>query len=303
MKISCLVERFCEHASYIKNYTSDTTRRYKSNIQLFCKLAGVEDISRITPRMVHQFFLDGRQKRKWSPNTFVTYLKTLKVFFRWCVKENCLQQNPADGVEEPALEQKLPMKLTQQEALRLLEYVANYPWNNPFLRARNHAILATFIFAGLRKRELLNLKNDQVDLEGLTITIRKGKGGKDRLVPICWQLAEILKRYHAERLRLRKTCPEFFVSLTQNMGFSEGGLKHLLERVEYVSGTDFSAHKLRHTFATLMLEGGCDIYSLSKMMGHSDIKTTTIYLSATAEHLRAQMMKHPLNEPALVRSV
>ncbi len=53
---------------------------------------------------------------------------------------------------------------------------------------------------------------------------------------------------------------------------------------------------LRHTFATLMLEGGCDIYSLSKMMGHSDIKTTTIYLAATVEHLRSQIEKHPLNE-------
>ena len=58
----------------------------------------------------------------------------------------------------------------------------------------------------------------------------------------------------------------------------------------------FTIHKLRHTFATLMLEGGVDIYSLSKMMGHSDIKTTTIYLSASAEHLRSQMTKHPLND-------
>ena len=62
------------------------------------------------------------------------------------------------------------------------------------------------------------------------------------------------------------------------------------------SGIIFSVHKLRHTFATLMLEGGCDIYSLSKMMGHSDIKTTTIYLAASAEHLRSQMTKHPLND-------
>ncbi len=74
------------------------------------------------------------------------------------------------------------------------------------------------------------------------------------------------------------------------------GLKKLVWQVRESSGIYFSVHKLRHTFATLMLEGGCDIYSLSKMMGHSDIKTTTIYLSASAEHLRSQMTKHPLNE-------
>jgi site-specific recombinase XerD len=61
------------------------------------------------------------------------------------------------------------------------------------------------------------------------------------------------------------------------------------------SGLKFTLHKLRHTFATLMLEGGCDIYSLSKLMGHENINTTTIYLAASAEHLRAQIAKHPLD--------
>lgn len=79
------------------------------------------------------------------------------------------------------------------------------------------------------------------------------------------------------------------------MGFTEHGLKHLVEEVKKVSGINFSLHKLRHTFATLMLEGGCDIFSLSKMMGHTDITTTTIYLAASPEHLKSQMIKHPLN--------
>ena len=72
--------------------------------------------------------------------------------------------------------------------------------------------------------------------------------------------------------------------------------KNLTKKMKDVSKIKFSAHKLRHTFATLMLEGGCDIYSLSRMMGHSDIKTTAIYLAASAEHLRSQMTKHPLND-------
>ncbi len=79
------------------------------------------------------------------------------------------------------------------------------------------------------------------------------------------------------------------------MGFTSSGLKRLVGQLKKASGLSFTIHKLRHTFATLMLEGGCDIFSLSKMMGHSDIKTTTIYLSATAEHLRSQITKHPLN--------
>jgi len=71
-------------------------------------------------------------------------------------------------------------------------------------------------------------------------------------------------------------------------------IKRLFAKIKKSSGIYFTPHMLRHTFATLMLEGGCDIYSLSKMMGHSDIKTTTLYLSATVKHLQSQMLKHPL---------
>ena len=117
-----------------------------------------------------------------------------------------------------------------------------------------------------------------------------------RRPPAIDNFPEILLRYIDERKRLHKTCPEFFASLTHNAGLTVDGLDHVVDDLKRESKIKFSVHKLRHTFATLMLEGGCDIYSLSKMMGHSDIKTTTIYLAATAEHLRGQITKHPLND-------
>lgn len=177
----------------------------------------------------------------------------------------------------------------------MLEIAYNYPYDYRFLRYRNHALFATFIYAGLRKSELLNLGLADVDLENRTIFVRLGKGNKDRIIPICTPLAQSLKRYSDERRRLNKTCPEFFASLNRDVGFTDSGLKRLAQKLRRASGLQFSIHKLRHTFATLMLEGGCDIYSLSRMLGHSDIKTTTIYLAASAEHLREQMTKHPLN--------
>lgn len=207
-----------------------------------------------------------------------------------------MEKNPVEDIEVPKLEKKLPPKLTKQDTLKLLEIVYNYPYEYKFLRYRNHAIFATFVFAGLRKKELLNLKITDVDLDNLSIFINQGKGNKDRIVPINYTLAQSLKRYLEERKRLNKTCPDFFVSLNRNLGFTESGLKRLVEKVAEVSGIQFTIHKLRHTFATLMLEGGCDIYSLSRMMGHSDIKTTTIYLYASAEHLRGEMTKHPLGD-------
>lgn len=296
MDIEILLEKFCDYLTSMRGYSKETIRRYKTVVTHYCKMMHISEIEKVNDDNVREMFYVGRSQRHWSPNTFIVYHKTLKVFFRWCVKQGYLIKNPVDDIEKPRVEKKLPFKLTKQMALDLLEIVYNYPYNNKFLRYRNYAIFSTFIFAGLRKQELLNLKYTDVDIENLTIFVRQGKGNKDRIVPMSYTLAQTLKRYREERKKLNKTCPEFFVSSRENMGFTVNGLKKLIDQMRLASKMKFSAHKLRHTFATLMLEGGCDIYSLSKMMGHSDIKTTTIYLSASADLLRSQMVKHPLNE-------
>jgi site-specific recombinase XerD len=295
MDMEILSQKFCEYSVSIKGYSPATIRRYRESIKFYCRMAGVSVIDQVTDENVRNLFYNGRIARKWSVNTFMIYHKSLLVFFRWCVKQGYMEKNPVLDIEVPKHEKRLPIKLTKQDALRLLEIVYNYPYEYKFLRYRNHAIFSTFIFAGLRKQELLHLKFTDIDLENLTLFVRLGKGNRDRIIPISFTLAQTLKRYKDERKRLNKTNAEFFTSLRGNTGFTENGLKKLVEQMRGVLGITFSVHKLRHTFATLMLEGGCDIYSLSRMMGHSDIKTTTIYLSASAEHLRAQMNKHPLN--------
>lgn len=295
MDIRLLAQRFYEHSSFIRGYSKDTIRRYRQSIGFYIKLTGIRTIEEVTEDNVRHLFFHGRTQRNWTPNTFICYHKSLLVFFRWCQAQGLLSDNPIEKIEKPKIEKKLPVRLTKQDAMRLLEIVYNYPTQYSFLRYRNHAIFATFLFAGLRKSELLHLRLTDIDLENLTLFVRQGKGNKDRLIPISYPLAESLKRYLHERVKAGKTCPEFFASLNRNNGLTDTGLKRLVENIRKVSGTKFSVHKLRHSFATLMLEGGCDIYSLSKMMGHSDIKTTTIYLSTTAEHLRSQISKHPLS--------
>jgi len=131
-------------------------------------------------------------------------------------------------------------------------------------------------------------------LATLSIFIRCGKGKKDRIVPMSDCLGEILRGYVKERQRRQKTVPEFFTKHNENEKLTEDSLRCIVDTLRTSSGFSFTVHQLRHTFATLMLEGGCDIYSLSRMMGHENINTTTIYLSASAEHLRSQITKHPL---------
>lgn len=296
MDIEILAMKFYDYSSYIRGYSPATISRYKAAINLYCRFTNITQINQVTEENVREFFFNGRSQRGWKANSFITFHISLLVFFRWCVEHKYLEKNPVEDIELPKLEKKLPPKLTKQDALRLLELTFNYPYDYKFLRYRNHAIFSTFLFAGLRKHELLHLRFADVDIQNLTLFVHQGKGNKDRVVPISFTLAQTLKRYVEERKRLNKTCPEFFASLNRNLGFTNNGLKRLVVQLREASNIKFTVHKLRHTFATLMLEGGCDIYALSKMMGHSDIKTTTIYLAASAEHLRSQMTKHPLND-------
>lgn len=295
MIIQTIAQQFYDYSIHIKGYSPQTIRRYKYVIEKYCKYSCVTAIENVTAENIRSLFFYGRTDRHWSANTSIIFHKTLLVFFRWCIKQGYMSHNPLSDIEKPRLEQRLPKKLTKQDAFNLLEIVHNYPYDNTFLRYRNHALFSMFVFAGLRKSELLNLKVTDIDLENMAIFINQGKGRKDRLIPISPTLAEILVRYSVIRKKANKTCPEFFTSSTRNTGFTEDGLKHLIRNIQKSLGWTFSSHKLRHTFATLMIEGGCDIYSLSKMMGHSDIKTTTIYLHTSAEHLRTQINKHPLN--------
>jgi len=296
MDIELLAHKFCDYSHYMRGYSPETIKRYQRIISFYCRFADIKTIEDITENNLRELFVNGRTYRHWQSRTFIVYYHSLTVFFRWCIANNYLAQNPLKDIELPKVEKRLPPKLTKQDAMTLLEVVYNYPYDYKFLRYRNHAIFSMFIFSGLRKSELLKLRLADVDIPNLSIFVNQGKGSKDRIVPISYTLAESLKRYLEERKRLGKTCPEFFTSLNRNMGFRNIGLKRLVGKIRLASGITFTVHKLRHTFATLMLEGGCDIYSLSRMMGHSDIKTTTIYLSASAEHLRSQVGKHPLND-------
>lgn len=220
--------------------------------------------------------------------------KALKSFFKWCVEYRHLEENPVLPIPKPRLEQKLPKSITKQEAQVVLDYAFNLPAKYKYTRYRNRALLATLVYTGLRVGEMMALKMGEVDMENRTVLVKGGKGGKDRIVPIGAKLYEYLALYLRERERLKKESIYFFVTLKGNKGITTSCTRGFIKKIKQATGINFSPHKLRHTFATLMLEGGCDLFSLQKMLGHSDIKTTTIYLSTSVTMLQEQIGKHPL---------
>ena len=147
---------------------------------------------------------------------------------------------------------------------------------------------------GIRNMELRYLEYADVDLENKTVFVRAGKGKKDRIVPMINRLVDICRNYLKVREKIGKASPYFFAGQKGSKPLCHSVFRELIVKLRKKSKLYFTAHMLRHTFAVLMLEGGCNLFALSKMMGHSDIKTTTIYLSATTAHLREQVAKHPL---------
>lgn len=294
--IEKLHQRFCDYSLVFKGNTPRSIRWLKDIFQYFLRFANIETPGQITREMIESWIFEGKIQKKWSAQTIKNRLQALSLFVDWLIKEEYLKENPIKKIPRPKIPQRIPRHLNKEEATQLLDWVRNFPYGYKFERTRAVAVIAGFIFTGIRLEELKNLRMEDIDLASRTLFVKSGKGEKDRIIPLNPRLVEILEEYLQDRKRLRKTCPYFFTAMRQDTKMGDSVIKRLIQRLRKKSGIHFYPHLLRHTFATLMLEGGCNLYALSKMMGHSDIKTTTIYLSATTNHLQEQIGKHPLND-------
>ncbi|MEM6269155.1 MAG: tyrosine-type recombinase/integrase [Bacteroidota bacterium] len=291
-----LIDRFYDESIVIHNRSRYTIGWYKRTVgKMFELHPEREFLDQWNQQFVETYLYEGRRKKKWKVSTFINVFGGICSFFAWCERKEFIPENFVTKIEKPRREKHLPKALSKTNADSILEasFYAQYTYR--FERYRNRALIAVMLYAGLRIREVLELGSMAVDLENGSIHIVQGKHHKDRIIPIAPRLNGYLKAYLVERRRLNKTHRYFFSSTNRDKPMTYGGVCKAIKRIKDRSGIYFTPHILRHTFATLMLEGGCDIFSLSKMLGHQDIKTTTIYLSASPQHLRQQIYKHPLN--------
>lgn len=287
-------KRFCMEKEVLHRQSPKTILWYRETFKSLLRFREIESMEALTPQFFREWYFFGHGL-KWSPKTLANRVIGLSLFCDWLKKEKHIHENPLEGLPRPKLPKRVPRHLSKQEADYLIQVTRNYPYGYEFERARAIAIIGVFIGTGLRKEELRKLECRDVDLENMKVLVRSGKGNKDRLIPIPLKLVPSLRNYLKHRTRLKRQNPYFWSSLRNDQIMGPKALTRLFFRLKKASGINFSAHKLRHTFAVLMLEGGCDIFSLSRMLGHSNIQTTTIYLTATVAHLKDQIQKHPLS--------
>ena len=217
-------------------------------------------------------------------------LSSLRAFYRWLVREGVLDHNPAASVVGPKQSKKQALFLTERETETLLEPDEEKPENDDPLARRDQAVFELIYSAGLRVGELVRLNMNDIDFKGAAIMVRRGKGGKDRLVPFGQPAAETLTAWLAVRGGL--VDPEvsgealFLGRRGKRLGDRE--VRRVLEARLQVRGLDghYSPHSLRHSFATHLLSAGADLKAIQEMLGHSSLATTERYTHLDLERLR-----------------
>jgi len=227
-----------------------------------------------------------------SARTQARALSAIRGFFRFLVEEGAQACDPTELLEGPRLLRKLPDILNREEVLRLL----GAPIGSKPNRIRDRAMLHTMYAAGLRVSELVDLDLADVNLEEGFVSAL-GKGNKRRIVPIGVHARTAITEYLIEvRPKWARPASRACFVTARGKAMTRQGFWGLVKRYARVAGITkpISPHKLRHSFATHLLNGGADLRSVQTMLGHADIATTQIYTHVTGEHLKEMHQRyHP----------
>ncbi len=188
--------------------------------------------------------------------------------------------NPMRWIPPPRVGKLLPKSLTRDAARCVLQFVQNHSWPSDFVRARNTAIVATMLLAGLRRMEVVRLDRHDYDSDRHTLAISASKGafgGKDRTAYVNRQLAGILDFYLQHRARLQPRVPTLFTSPNGTGPAGIAAVRYLFDVVSERTGVRVSPHRLRHTFATLLRQSGVSDRVSMDLLGHENLSTLQRY--------------------------
>ena len=266
----------------------------------WCRTSRITTPAQVTRTSLesYQRYLFNYRKKDGQPLAVASQhsrLAPLKVWFKWLTYRKYILQDPAAELELPRVGYKLPSVMNRDEAERVLRQ----PNVEQSLGIRDRAMLEILYSSGLRRMELLHLKLYDVDQKHGLVTVREGKGKRDRVVPIGERALAWLDMYlNTFRPGIAKEPDNGIVFLTsKGAPFTPNHLSWLAR--QYVKSAEIgkggACHIFRHTMATLMLEGGADIRYIQAMLGHVRLDTTQIYT-----HVSIRMLKqvHAATHPA-----
>jgi integrase/recombinase XerD len=281
-----LVLDFLAYLEFERGLSRNTLEAYRSDLLQFgewLQRTGRDPLA-LTHAELAEFVSELAQKGA-KPATLQRKVACLRSFHRHLRRQNLIEEDPTAQLKAPRQSRKLPQVLTRDEVAKLLAQ----PSGAEPAALRDRALLEVMYACGLRASEAIDLEVGDLDLEARVLRAR-GKGSKERLVPVGTAAAHALAAYLA-RGRPQLVGDRYEARLFVNhrgTGLTRQGLYKIVQRYAASAGlaSKMSPHTLRHTFATHLLAGGCDLRSLQEMLGHADVATTQLYTQLSAERLK-----------------
>lgn len=286
---------FCHYLAVERGLAQNTLDSYRRDLKKFLSFlrrGKCTDPAAVKRETITRYLHELKQANH-AASTISRNVASIRSFYSFLVREGLLQENPAQELETPRLEKKLPRVLTTKEVDRLLRQ----PQVNDHNGIRDKAMLELLYASGIRVSELVALNVSDFNPEVGFLRCR-GKGMKERIVPIGSVSINSVREYlHNCRIKLVKKNEEKALFLNHHgRRLTRQGFWKILKKYAQrskISG-EITPHTLRHSFATHLLENGADLRSVQEMLGHSDISTTQIYTQITRRKIREVYDKtHP----------
>jgi integrase/recombinase XerD len=277
----------------IRNLSEHTIKSYKSELNSYRKILEEQEVdpapSKITSKIIREnIILYMREKKGAKDVTVNTRLRTLRAFFNYLFKEQYILRNPFDEVSLIKQKRTIIPTFTVEQ----LQAILRQPDLSTFTGVRDYTMILLLIETGIRAKELVGIKVDDIKWEDSTIHIRDAKGYKERLVPIQATMKKQLKDY----LRVRGQLSEedaLFINI-DNEPLSKRQLQSRIAdygKKAQVRGVRCSPHTFRHTFAKLSVKGGAGIFELQQILGHTSMEMVKIYVNLFSEDVKDKHRK------------
>lgn len=283
------IDKFLRYLEIERGVSVHTTRAYRKDLGMFFEYvkSKAEDIDLIDVRG----FVAGQINGGLKKSTVSRRLATIRSFFKFLHREGYVKANPAKLVPTPRLPKILPRFLSVDDVFSFVEK----PEGIGFLPVRDRAILELLYSSGLRVSELSGLNVDDLDVREGLVKVR-GKGKKERIVPVGKKAVEAIRSYMVERILLKKRQNALFLNRSGTR-LTDRGVRRIVVKYARAMGVNgrIGPHTLRHTFATHLLQGGADLRVIQELLGHSSLSTTQKYTHLDITHLMDIYDKaHPL---------
>ncbi len=278
------LQRFIFYIEVERGYSEHTASAYATDLKEFFTFLETEGNFTLSPQIFRRYlaFLHELEREK---STVARKLAALRSFFRYLGKRDLYEDNPLADIKTPKRGHYLPTFLYPKE----IELLLDAPTKTTTLGKRDRAILEVFYSSGLRLGELVGLNLKDIDWELDSLLIR-GKGNKERLVPIGFYAVDALHDYlQNSRPQLIKAEKEEAVFLSnRGQRINRRTVEYMVDKYVNQVGlnSNISPHSIRHTFATHLLENGADIRSVQELLGHENVSTTQIYTHLSRKKLR-----------------